>query len=235
LPPAPFDLAAFPLELPSWRDAARIQPWHFAEAEFWSERADVDQLPALLTILRLTEPDAYRTLGCLDRLDSLDVMRGEGAGWVMPAFTWGGPGRFNPADMGCFYAGRDLETAVAETVHHQNRILSEAGAPALEIRLRVLRTDIDAPAALDLPHDAAPEGVFHPDDYTASQSFGVAARQAGADAIAYDSVRRRGGRAIAVFEPSTILRCTSDEMLVYLWDGARVAAVEKRTPLEWID
>jgi hypothetical protein len=136
--------------------------------------------------------------------------------------------------LGCFYAGAEIETAIAETVHHQNRILRAAGAPAQEIRLRVLRADVDTVAAVHLTHDDAPDGVLHPDDYTVSQAFGVAARQAGAEAIAYDSVRRRGGRAVAVFEPSAITRCTSGELLAYLWDGTRIATVEQRTPLDWI-
>lgn len=69
-------------------------------------------------------------------------MRGEGAGWVMPAFAFGGPGRFNRNPIGCFYCAEELETAVAETAYHMRDFFRATGSGQTEVLMRVLRSDI---------------------------------------------------------------------------------------------
>jgi len=69
-------------------------------------------------------------------------MRGEGAGWVMPAFAFEGPGRFNRNPIGCFYCAEELETAVAETAYHMRDFFRATGSGQTEVLMRVLRSDI---------------------------------------------------------------------------------------------
>ena len=230
-----FDLDRHPRTRITWDDAVRIQPWRHAEAEIWAELADEDDLPGLLTILRMTEPEMFGQLGAVERLDGLEWMRGEGAGWAMPAFTWGGPGRFNDASFGCFYAARELETAVAETVHHQEEFLRSTEEPSLELRMRVLRADLRVDSVVRLGDAPDPPELYHPDDYATSRAFGAAVRAAGLPGIAYRSVRREGGRCVALYQPSGVVRCVPAEALAYLWDGERIRTVETRSPLAWRD
>lgn len=105
----------------------------------WERLVEVPDVLAAVALLRYTEPDEYQALGRVQRLEGIALNRGEGAGWVIPAYTWSGSGRFNSDAFGCFYTARDLETAVAETVHHQERFLRATDQPPLEMRMRVLR------------------------------------------------------------------------------------------------
>lgn len=230
-----FDLDRYPRTQIAWVDAARIQPWRHPEAEIWAELAGEDDLPGLLAVLQMTEPEMFSLMGAVERLDGLDWMRGEGAGWVMPAFTWGGPGRFNDASFGCFYAARELETAVAETVHHQERFLRSTNEPSVEVRMRVLHADLRSNPMVRLGETPDPPELYHPDDYRTPQTFGATVRAAGLPGIAYQSVRRRGGLCAALYQPTTVERCVSGEALAYLWDGARIHSVETRTSLDWLD
>jgi RES domain-containing protein len=229
-----FDLDRYPRTQIDWVDAARIQPWRCPEAEIWTEFASEDDLPGLLAVLQMTEPEMFSLMGAVERLDGLDWMRGEGAGWVMPAFTWGGPGRFNDASFGCFYAARELETAVAETVHHQERFLRSTSEPSVEVRMRVLRADLRSGHLVELGESPDPPELYHPDNYSTSQAFGATVRAAGVPGIVYQSARRRGGLCAAIYQPAVVERCVSAEALAYLWDGVRIHRVETRSPLEWL-
>jgi hypothetical protein len=213
----PFDLGRYTTGPIVWKDAVRIQPWRHPEAEIWSELAGEGDLPGLLAILRLTEPDTFLQLGAVDRLSGLEWMDGEGAGRAMPAFTFGGPGCFNDATFGCFYAALELEAAVAETVYHQEKLTRATSEPSMEIRMRALRADLDAGASIQLFTFPNPPELYHPDDYGTSRDFGAAVRAAGLRGIAYESQRRPRGRCGALFYPEDIRRCTSAEALAYLW------------------
>lgn len=228
-----FDLDAYERIGITWDGAARVQPWRHAEHHLWTQLVSHDDLPGTLAILQFTEPEMLQGLGSLSRLDGLEWMRGEGAGWVLPAFTWGGPARFNDATFGCFYAAEELETAIAETVYHQERFLRSTREPALELRMRVLRANLNAAYLIHLGEDPHPPALYDGEDYSASQAFGAAARGARERGIAYQSVRRTGGRCVALFYPADVVRCVSTEVLAYLWDGASIHRVERREPIDW--
>jgi hypothetical protein len=229
----PSDLQAYERTGVTWQDAVRIQPWRYPEITIWSDLVDEDDLPGLLSLLQMTEPEVYRSLGALDRLTALDRTDGEGIGWVMPAFTFGGPGRFNDESFGCFYAARELETAVAETVFHQEQLLRATREPPIEMRMRVLHAALRADPCLQLGESPSPPALYHPTDYSVSQLFGATVRQAALRGIAFHSVRRAGGHCAALFHPADVTRCESVESLAYLWNGSAIESVEERSPIDW--
>lgn len=191
-----------------------------------------EDLPGALALLRRVDPARYAGLGDLGRIRGLDRAQGPGAGWVMPAFTWGGPGRFNGATFSAFYAAEYVETAIAETVYHQARALRDENAGTIEIRMRALRADIHATGFVDLTEVPHSDPLYHPTDYAASQAFGADARAADRNGVLFTSVRRRGYSCMAVFQPSQIRRCEDAGTYVYRWDGTRMT-VEQRTMITW--
>ena len=160
------------------------------------------------------------------RFDPADIATGEGAGWVMSAFLQGGAARFNDESSGSFYAARDEATAIAETHYHYSRFLVAAREAYALIGVRVLLADIAA-RALDIRgrERALPE-LYDPDPahYSRSQQWAAAQRDAGADGIVYDSVRRAGGECVALFRPRLITRCRAGDRLAYEWDGRSIVA-----------
>lgn len=227
----PSELSSYPREEIHWGDAVRIQPWRHPEAEIWKRLTETPDLDALLVLLQHTEPGAFTALGRIDRLEGWQIMHGDGAGWAMPAYTLGGPGRFNTERFGCFYAAEHLETAVAETAYHQARLLREARFGPRELRMRALRAEVEG-TMLSLLGLSPEHPVYDPEHYHASRAIGVEAHRTGVDGILYTSVRRPRFACLALFQPSRIVRCTSAEALAYLWDGTRIR-VEHRIPLDW--
>ncbi|HET8655990.1 MAG TPA: RES family NAD+ phosphorylase [Longimicrobiaceae bacterium] len=191
-----------------------------------------EDLPGALALLKRVDPAMYADLGSLDRLAHLEPMHGAGAGWVMPAYTWGGPGRFNGTTFSAFYAAETIETAIAETVYHQARALRDERADPIDIRMRALRADIHASDFVDLTGVPASDPLYHPTDYTASQAFGAEARAAGRNGILFASVRRPRHPCMAVLQPSQVRRCEDAGTYVYRWDGAQIT-VEQRTRITW--
>jgi RES domain-containing protein len=228
----PSDPARYPGTSCHWPDAARILPAQYPEQTIWSALVEEENLPGALALLKRVDPAIYADLGSLDRLADLEPMHGAGSGWVMPAFAWGGPGRFNSTAFSSFYAAEKVETAIAETVYHQARALRDENADPIDIQMRALRADIHASDFVDLTGVPGSDPLYHPTDYTASQAFGADARAANRNGILFTSVRRPGFSCMAVFQPSQIRLCEDAGTYVYHWDGNQVT-VEQRTRITW--
>lgn len=130
-------------------------------------------------------------------------------------------GRFaEPHGPGALYLGDDLATCLKEVAHHHAvncaaSIGTPAGTQAVfrHLIFQVSGTFADASVARG-------GGLHDPLDYSPSWSYGRRARAAGLEGVHFRSVRRRGGRCLAVFENRTIrfLRW-GDGAVVLEWDG----------------
>jgi len=126
---------------------------------------------------------------------------------VPPAPVWVPPdagdagGRFaEPHGPGALYLGRELAGCLGEVEHHHAlRCQASVGTPAgARAVFRHLVFEVAGPMA-----DAAAErrpGLHDPADYGPSWGYGRLARAAGLDGVHYRSVRKRGGRCLAVFQ-----------------------------------
>jgi RES domain-containing protein len=130
---------------------------------------------------------------------------GDGAGFAMAAFLHGGPGRFNDAALGAWYASLEVATAVAEVAFHHHRRLSHsaAGFPAVaEMRELVSRATAEV---VDLFAGSAAERLRlldrDPATYPEGQAFARALRQDGENGLLYPSVRREAGTCLVLWRP----------------------------------
>lgn len=188
-----------------------------------------DDIAADEAELRLAFALEDLTLRTPDRLGLIPeggLATGPGASLVMGAFLHVADegGRFHDRALGAWYAGRDLATAIEETVHHNHRRLaaSAAGFPA-RLQLRELVVALDA-RLLDLRGaGAAHPELYRPDDYAAPQAFSRARRwpfvQPGEDGFVYDSVRRPGGQCVALFRPAAVPPPLQGDHFEYVWDA----------------
>lgn len=69
--------------------------------------------------------------------------------------------------------------------------------------------------------------VYHESSYTESQAVAHLLRERRSWGIAYDSVRHPGGECAAVFNPHAVSNCWPAELLVYEWDGSRIAEIRE--------
>lgn len=215
----------------AWAPGVRIIPSRFPPIQLFERVADPGDLEAVLAVESLTNPRLRDEAGDVRLVAPEDRISGPGASIVMAAFTHLNPdgSRFSDGTFGVFYAANDLDTAMAETVHHRARFMRATAQPRMELDMRVYLVDLTAELhdlrgrARDLPH------VYDPEDYSASQHLAVALRREGSNGIAYDSVRRRGGQCAAVFRPRLLSNCRQERHLCYVWDGHRISTVyEKR-------
>jgi hypothetical protein len=178
-----------------------------------------------------------RLLGAerLARIPGGAVVAGPGATLVMAAFLYSDEngGRFTDRRLGAWYASTEVETAIAETVYHNERRLraSGGGFPA-RIQLRELVAELDDDY-LDLRgrQGTHPE-LYHPSDYSASQAFAANLRWPFGDEIGliYDSVRRVGGTNVCIFQPAAVgVPVVQSDHYEYAWDANRALDVQRLT------
>lgn len=122
---------------------------------------------------------------------------------VMASFLHAAPEgtRFTSGQLGGWYAGLALKTAVAEVAHHLRREALFRRKAEMRMQYRAYGARLLG-AYTDIRglREARPD-LHHPTDYAASQAFGEGIRAAGGDGILYDSLRHRGGVNAVAFRP----------------------------------
>jgi hypothetical protein len=206
-----------------WR-ASRIVPSRFPPIDPWDRIASPGDFDALAEIEGLTNPRVREELGVLATVPRDRWVSGPGTTPIMAAFTHLNPegSRFSDGTFGVFYAAREIETAIRETVYHRERFLARTHEPPQRIQMRCYATSIrrrfhDIRGGYPALHDPA--------SYAASQPFARELRSRQADGIVYDSVRRVRGQCVAVFWPDCVGPCTQGKHYDYHWDGGRISRV----------
>ncbi len=215
----------------------RIIATHYPPIDFFERHVPPELLDALWALEAQTNPRLQEEAGELHRVAPADRVTGPGASIVMAAFTHvGWPSRFTDGSYGVYYAGRSLETAIRETVHHRELIARDAHLSATEFSMRTWIGTVRKPLhdirgkAWDALHDTAPDPADHP----LAQAFGRGLRSEGAWGIWYRSVRHAGGECLAIFRPPAVSLPIQGPHLVYVWNGERITHVyEKSEPLIW--
>jgi len=214
-----------------WLPCYRIIPSSFTPINLFERVTDPADLETVLDIESMTNDRLRDEVGALNLVPPEDRISGPGTSPIMAAFTHLPPygSHFTDGSFGVFYAGRTLDTAIAETKHHREAFLRATGEPRIELDMRVYAVDLDA-----VLHDArgmreTMPGIYDPDSYAASQALAIEIRNTGSSGLAYDSVRKPGGECVAIFKPRVLSNCRQERHLTYVWDGSSISTIyEKR-------
>lgn len=206
-----------------------IVPTRFPPINFFERYTPPELMDAAFEIESLTNERLREEVGELHRIAPQDRVSGPGASLVMAAFTHtGNSSRFTNGDFGIYYAARDLETAIRETVFHRERFLAATAQAPCEIEMRVHKgttlkpmVDVRGPA---FAHLLNPD----PAQYAPSQQFGAQIRASGAWGILYPSVRQQGGECIAALRPPAVSLPVQSKLLAYHWNGKRICKVYEK-------
>lgn len=218
----------------AWRPAWRIVPSRFPPIQLFERVADPADLDLVIELESLTNPRIRDDVGQISLVPPADRVTGPGASAIMAAFTHLNPAgsRFSDGSYGVFYAGRTLQTAIAETKHHRARFLAATAEPAIVVDMRVYQVDLKA-RLHDLRGRASDyPGVDDPADYGPGQALGRRLRAAGSDGVVYGSVRDPKGQCAAVFRPPVLSRCRQERHLAYAWNGVEIASVYEKRLIE---
>lgn len=220
-----------------WRAAQRIVPSRYPPIQLFERLSDDPaEWELLAEIEGLTNPRIRDEIGLIRLVPPEERVSGPGASWVMASFTHVSPrgSRFSDGAFGVYYAARELETAIAETVFHLGRFYAQTADPPHAEDMRVLAGTIDA-GFHDL-RGGAPQwrACLDRDDYGASRVLGRELRAAGSNGIVYPSVRRRAGQCVGAFRPRAVGIPRQGRHLQYHWDGARISRYFDYAEDRWV-
>lgn len=217
-----------------WRPCYRIIPSRFPPIALFEAVADPADLEAVYRIEAITNDRLREEAGDLALVPAHDRVSGPGSSPIMAAFTHLNPqgSRFTDGSYGVFYAGRSLETAVAETRHHRGLFLAATQEPAQELDMRVYAVDLDAKLHdVRDAQDSNPE-LCHSSRYGVAQGLARQLRDEGSNGIVYASVRHAGGECAAVFRPRLLSNCRQERHLCYVWDGSAIVTIYEKALFE---
>ncbi len=200
--------------------------------------ADPAVWDALIALEQLTNPRVRDEIGDIALVPLDERVSGPGASYVMAAFTHINPkgSRFSDGSYGVYYAAAALETAIAETVFHFEAFARDSADPPRNEDMRVLVGTVSAEfedvAALPVDEQRT---LLDPGSYVASQAYAMRMKAAGANGVAYPSVRHVGGLCIGAFRPRAVAIPHQERHLKYRWNGERVDRYFDYARDQWID
>jgi hypothetical protein len=205
-----------------WTKACRLIPSRFPTVGVFDRIATTSDLEALLELEAWTNDRLSNELGILHVLPRDEwVVARPMASVVMAAFCHPRPGggRFSGPDRGAWYAGRTLETALAESTYYRTRELAEVGALETRMEMRLYHADFRAEF-----HDIRPRRphyapLYDAGSYVESQRLGQALLALGSNGVVYRSVRHEGGECLACFRPKLVLNVRVAAHYEYRWEG----------------
>lgn len=213
-----------------WRATCRLIPSRYPSVGLFDRVAAPADLDAVLELEAWTNDRLSAQLGILQTIPRDEWLLGEPmASVVMAAFCHPSPAgaRFSGSDRGAWYAGRTLETALAESISRRTSELQEVGHFDTRMQMRLYHADF-AGSFHDLRGQSRRyPGVYDPDSYVTSQRLGRQLLDQGASGVLYDSVRHDGGECIACFRPRLVKRVRVAAHYEFQWHGTSQPSVRR--------
>ena len=219
----------------AWRIIASRYP---PIALFERLTADTAVWDALIALEQITNPRVRDEVGDIALVSPDERVSGPGASYVMASFTHLNPkgSRFSDGTYGVYYAASEIETAVAETVFHFETFARDSNDPPRMEDMRVLvgalAAEFEDIAGLAETRRAQ---VLDPGSYAAARAYARGLRDAGANGVAWPSVRRSGGECVGAFRPRAVGLPRQERHLKYRWNGERVDRYFDYSRDVWID
>lgn len=199
----------------------------FPQVHLFERVSSPEDWEILYAVESLTNPRLRDEVGDIRLVPLEDRVYGEGASWVMAAFTHppvdGRGGRFN-RDFGVYYCAADEAVAIAESSHHRARFLRESRIDKTTQELRVLRAQLGPVTLHDVRHLVG-NAIYHPDDYGEAQQLGEGLRQINSFGVHYRSVRAKGD-CYGVMRARALSDAIHWRYLRYHYDQGTIVKVE---------
>lgn len=183
----------------------------------------------LYAVESLTNPRLRDGVGDIRLVSPEDRVYGDGASWIMAAFTHppvdGRGGRFN-RDFGIYYCAGDETVAIAESSFHRARFLRESRIEKTTQDMRVIRAH-QGPVTLHDVRHLAGHAIYDPVDFGVAQELGYALRAAKSYGVHYQSVRAEG-ECFGVMRARALSDAIHWRYLRYHYDQGSIVDVESQ-------
>jgi len=181
----------------------------------------------LYAVESLTNPRLRDEVGDIRLVHPEDRVYGDGASWIMAAFTHppvdGRGGRLN-RDFGIYYCAADESIAVTESSFHRARFLRESRIDKTTQEMRVIRAQLGPATLHDIRHLVS-EAIYDPDDYREAQQLGYNLRDANSYGVHFRSVRAEGD-CYGVMRPRVLSDAIHWRYLRYHYNQGSIVQVE---------
>jgi hypothetical protein len=218
----------------AWSQSQRIIATRFPTKHLFEGVAPKDDWDSLERLANLTSPRVQQSEQGWGLFKPGDCATGDGASLVMAPFAYLNPegSRFTDGTYGAYYAGRDLRTAIDETVYHAQKFAREGRLPPMTFEKQVLEARIGGHFH-DLRKSLPDKKILSPDSYAVSRLFARKLReQENSNGIVYPSVRSSGGECVAVFLPRLVSECRRTRHLAYVWNGSSIRDVYEMSAVD---
>ncbi|PCJ31348.1 MAG: hypothetical protein COA99_17315 [Moraxellaceae bacterium] len=211
----------------------RIIPSKLPPINFFERFTPPELMDETFELEGLTNERLQDEVGNLHLIAHKDRVSGPGASILMAAFTHTGyPSRFTDGSYGIYYAARDLNTAIRETIYHRERFLNATKESSCELDMRVYIGKVNKPLTdirfNEYAHLTQPSNG----NYTESQAFGSTQKKTNGWGIIYPSARNPGGECLAIMRPPAATIPIQSAHLSYHWNGQFINAVFEKRSLE---
>lgn len=199
----------------------------YSQIHLFERVSSPEDWAVLYAVESLTNPRLRDEVGDIRLVAPEDRVYGEGASWIMAAFTHppvdGRGGRFNK-DFGVYYCAQDESVAIAESSFHRARFLRESRIDKTTQEMRVIRVHLGSAILQDVRH-LKDRVIYHPDDYGESQQLGQALKNGQSFGVHFRSVRA-DGECIGVMRPKVLSDAIHWRYLRYHFDQGEITEVE---------
>ncbi len=206
----------------------RVIPSRYPKIDLYERVASFEEWELLHEIESLTNPRLRDEVGDIRLVREEDRVFGEGASWIMAAFTHppadGRGGRFN-RDFGIYYCSPEEKVCVGETLYHQERFLRESRVEKEVVQMRLLAAKLGPVHLHDIRHLTDRPGakmVYHPANYSHGQRLGEMLKAQSSYGLRYRSVRAEPGECVAVMRPSALSAARHVRYLQYNYLGGAI-------------
>jgi len=201
----------------------------FPPISLFDDVADADEFEFLYDLQARTNPRLLNEVGDINLVSKEEIPFGiTGCSYATASFTHVNPNgsRFSDGSFGALYMADKIETAIAETRHHQSIYFTNIEGLAYDtITMRGLSCCFSG-ELIDITNDCDEE-IYHLSDYTAAQNFGSQLRKQGCEGIQYNSVRKKDAICWILLTPKNVIKIEQTAHYEFIWDGEKIAKVEK--------
>ncbi len=214
----------------SWDTSYRIVAARLPRINIFEEISEPGDLDRVLALEALTNPRLREAAGHLKHVALEDRVVGPGAAFVMAPFAYPHVGRFTDGTYGVYYAGRELQTAIAETTYHRSLLWLDTNEMPFVSENRLIEARVQARME-DAKQQTNASELLSPSEYGPSIVFGRRVYERGGDGVIWPSVRDPRGICVGGFRPRPFSSARTTTYLGYRWNGKTIDDVFEMSSL----
>ncbi|MBA6327634.1 RES family NAD+ phosphorylase [Colwellia sp. MB02u-6] len=207
--------------------AFRLVNSKFPPMTLFDDVVSQEDFATVYTIQALTNPRILNELGNLSLLSSNEIPFGiDGVNYVTAPFTHINPegSRFSNGDFGVLYLADTIDTAIKETLYHQDKYFQNLqGLHYDTVDMRCLKVTFSA-SIVDL---FQVKGIYEPEDYSLARRLGAELKKNAQQGFQYHSVRNQGATCWGLFSPIHVTSAIQTKHFEFIFDGKSMSKVRE--------